>query len=141
MKLSAFNQENLQAIRNDVNTALKSVEERYGVTFDIGRISYSSESLRTKLTGTIVGAVPGASNSTEAQYLLGLKNHGYMYGVTEKDALKIFSANGNQYIFMGIKSSSKKYPFIVKRIDNGKLYKFPSYFSTQIKASKEFAQK
>lgn len=140
MKLTQFDTENLRAIRNDVNSALKAVEERYGVSFDIGRITYDSASLRAKLTGTLVGAVRGAGNSVEAQFLIGLKSYGYRYGLTEKDAKKIFSANNNQYIFMGIKPGSKKYPLIVKRIDNGKLYKFPSYFSTQIKASKEIAQ-
>jgi hypothetical protein len=60
--------------------------------------------------------------------------------LTEKDARKIFSANGQPYIFMGIKPSSKKYPFVVKRVSDGKMFKYPSYFSTQIKASKEFAQ-
>jgi hypothetical protein len=140
MKLKEFDKENLQAIRNDVNSALKAVEERYGVAFDIGRITYTSATIRTKLSGTIVGAVSGASNSVEAQLIIGLKSYGYIYGVSEKDAKKVFSANGNQYVFMGIKASSKKYPFVVKRVSDGKMFKFPSYFSAQIKASKEFAR-
>ena len=139
MKLTSFDSESLLAIRNDVTSALKTVEERYGVTFNIGRITYASDNLRAKLTGVLTSAV-GTGNSMDAQLIIGLKEYGHRYGLTIKDAKKVFSSNGKQYVFMGVKPSSKKYPLIVKCIETGKMYKYPAYFKEQIKASKEFAQ-
>jgi len=139
MKLTSFDRESLNAIRNDVTSALKTVEERYGVTFNLGRITYGSDNLRAKLTGALTSAV-GTDNSMEAQLIIGLKEYGHRYGLSIKDAKKVFSASGKQFVFMGIKPSSKKYPLIVKRIEDGKMYKYPVYFKEQIKASKEFAQ-
>lgn len=140
MKLTVFDRESLNAVRNDVTTALKVVEERYGITFDLGRITYGSDNLRAKLVGTLTSAVSGAENGFEVQLLMGLKSHGFRFGLTEKDYKKIFSSTGQPYIFMGIKPSSKKYPLVVKRVSDGKMFKYPAYFKEQIKASKEFAQ-
>jgi hypothetical protein len=44
---------------------------------------------------------------------------------TNLDKDKVAEYNGSRYKLIGYKRENKKYPFIVKNLDNNKPYKFP----------------
>lgn len=49
MKVTNFDKANLPAIRKDMEAALKSVSEKYGIVLDIGNITFTGNTFTAKL--------------------------------------------------------------------------------------------
>ena len=116
----AFNSENLKEMRGEINAALKGVEEKYGVNFSLGSISFTANDFRVKLTCT-ENTESGESVTPEA---LAFQRSAKSFGIT-KQLGDAFVSRGETYTIVGLLPRSKKYPLLGKNA-NGVTYKFPA---------------
>lgn len=108
-----FTKQNLSEIRKDIDSALKTIGEKYKIDIKLGNTSYNSNEFNTKLTGSILD-----------------KSYKDIY--IENDSLTIgkeFVAKNVTYIISDFKLTNRKYPFIIKNKATGTTYKVTeSYF-------------
>lgn len=116
----AFNKQELKEMRGEIAAALKSVEEKFGVDFSLGTISYTSNAFSAKLTCTQRNE-NGESVSPEA---LDFQRYAKQFGIT-KQLGDAFVSGGQTFTIVGLKPRSHKYPILGKGA-NGKVYKFPT---------------
>lgn len=120
--MATFNSTNIKEARADLEVVLRRFEEKYKVKFNIGRITYDSDSLRCKIeavkteSGESVAESKMKKDWSENAALIGLK-------VSDLGKTFFIGANINsQVIVKGIKPRNHRYPVIVET-PNGKLYK------------------
>lgn len=133
--MKEFNNQNLKTLRKEIDNALATVSKKHGIALSIGRITYDSNSFRTKLEAAVVGANVSGASLQEVQMRNALKEFGDMFGVSENDYGKPFFSNGSRYTLIGLKPSRPKYP-VIGMSARGTRYKFPESVLTQIKNKK-----
>lgn len=112
--------EKLEAIREDMEAALKKVGETYGVKFDVGRMTYGRDNFSVK-----VEAIEVNGESDEDFEKLNWNRSAVMYGFSEEDFGKTVCLRGEQFIVCGINVKSRKYPILANRSGNAKrVFKF-----------------
>jgi len=95
-------------IRKELAKALKSVEKKFGVTCEVGNMTYDDSEVRTKLTLRTNGALTKEEQTYDTyQKIEGLPKRGTIL----KDASVTYGYN----------TRARKYPVIVTK--NGKQYK------------------
>ena len=111
-----INDKNLYAFRDDFENAMLSLQEKYGVTISLGRITYGDERFSAKIT-VVNGRDPEvvARNRFDAvvwKYAhLGLRPG--MYN-------RIFRAtDGKLYAIQGFNLRARKWPIMTKRVSDG----------------------
>jgi hypothetical protein len=123
-KIVRFEKDVLRHMRNDINEALKSVCDKYGVSITIGNIKFSTIEFTTKMRCVItnnVGGLPSVQLQAE-QVVFNEYCHRYNLQLTDFGAK--FNFGSDKYEICGIKRSSHKYPILVKNLNTGKLFKF-----------------
>jgi len=117
----SFTKQNIEDVRNDILSALKKVELKHGVLFNLGRISYTNTDFRASLTCATNNS--GAVNTLQLEW----EKYCHVYGFNKTDFDKKVNLNGEVHQIIGIKSRNRKYPIITKKISNGKQYKWPQH--------------
>lgn len=115
-----FNRKNLPALRDEIAKALKNVEEKHGITFKLGGISFTDDHFRSKIEAYLTqkgGEVvdPGKIN---------FDRYARSFGLNKEDFGKKFSTCNGTYQICGIKLRSYKYPILAKNSKDGRTYKF-----------------
>lgn len=111
----------LKEIRLDINRALESVAEKYGVAIKAGNASFSSTNAVFKLE---LSSVVGSEVITkEKAAFLEFANS---LDIKKEALAQFFSFNGKMVKFIGYNPRSSKYPYI--GVIDGKEYRLPSSF-------------
>jgi hypothetical protein len=116
----SFSKENIKDIRNDIISALKKVEQKHGVLFNLGRITYYNTDFRASLQCHTND--DGAKSPIELEW----NKLCHSYGFKGTDLHEKVNLNGEVHQIIGLKSRNRKYPIITKKMGNGKQYKWTS---------------
>ncbi len=128
-KAMNINEKNLKQFRADFMNAVQPLREKYGVTIQLGNITYSQEYFTTKMT------VSNGQNKNDAARIafdanvwryeyLGFRKGMYMR--------KFIGASGRTYAIRGFEPRSPKYPIRMIDIETGESRKAPEGFVLQI---------
>jgi hypothetical protein len=123
MKRSNFTGAGVDTFRFEFADAVREFEAKTGLKLDIGRITYNSKQLTTKLTVTIVEA---GINPEDAAQRQSIKDNGWKFGLTEEDYNKRIEFLGNVYSLKGIKSRKQRFPIVAKKESTGQMFKLPA---------------
>jgi hypothetical protein len=112
-----FNKQNLKSFRTEMEDALGKVGKKYGVTFNIGNIRFTSDTFSTtvKCYGTATKSDTGKLEWDKSCF---------MFGFEKTDFNKMFTMTGKKYQIVGIRPRSFKYPIVGKEIGGTKSFKF-----------------
>jgi len=106
-----INKESVVAFRKDFEATVKNLEKMYGVSLELGPITFNEMMFKTKLTVTktdLVNTKTGeVKNDKEA---IAWHMHASRYGFKPEDFGREFSINTRKFIITGIKPSRHKYP-------------------------------
>lgn len=102
----------LKNFRNDFDAAVKALEEKYGVTVQLGNITFSEMKFTSKMTVTNKETKSGVS-AEQAEF----NDLAPMYGFEPSDYLKEFVQGGRTYTFVGFNPRAKKSPIKLRRDD------------------------
>lgn len=119
-KINKFEKDVLRHIRTDIDDALKSVCEKYGLVFKIGTIKFTAKEFHTKMTCVIINSENGTMENPDKVIFEQICRH---YSLTQADFGSEFIFGTDTYKICGIKMGSKKYPILAKRTD-GRIYRF-----------------
>lgn len=125
MKMKYFDRAALREVRNRMEEALKKVSDDLGISFEIGKIRYSSDMFRTQII-CVVANTSDDSSVAKVQW----NQYCSRYSLSPDDFGKTFKslsktqANAN-FEIVGCKPKSHKYPILAKNLSDGKTYKFP----------------
>jgi hypothetical protein len=113
-KLTQFDRQNLAAVRQSLNAALKSVEEEYGIKLGVGNIRFTTNMFKVSIEANITGenALP-----ISAPGLAPIGSKFRARGV------------GQVYTVVEHKPSNRSYPIIAVS-PNGTRYKFSNEIAT-----------
>jgi hypothetical protein len=116
-EVSSFDRATLRNIRADMERAMKSVADQYGITLDIGAMRFSDNEFSTRVTAK-TGDGTDAARNLWVQYQ-------FRHGMEASDFGREFESNGDTFRIAGFKPKGKKYPITAVRVRDGAKYKFP----------------
>jgi hypothetical protein len=124
MKITEFDNSNVDTVRTAIDAAIQTVAKEYGVQLTAGNLSYSPTNCTVKVECAIISA-EGNVHTREAE---DFKRYCHRYELQEEDLGKVFedTHSGERYKIIGCKPRSTKYPLIVQSVNTGKRYKFPA---------------
>jgi len=113
---------NLKNFRNDFVTSVKNLEERYGVSINLGNISYDD----TKFTAKIEVKNP----LSEAEEFASKARILTQWGIKPDMYRKIFKAeDGKEYMLVDLDTKARKNVCIIEKVpSDGKRYKCEETF-------------
>ena len=108
--------ESLDAFRDDFEKTVKSLEEKYDVTIEMGRITYGEQDFRAKITITNGRSVEEVERNKFDAEVWRYEHLGLQKGMYNR----LFRAtNGKIYAIRGFNPQAKKYPINVRCISDG----------------------
>lgn len=105
------NSQNIKEIREELNNALRTVTDKYGLQFTIGSISYGPNNISFTCRGTTL---------TEEDQFTSLCRE---YGFRPEDYRKSFRYRNKTYVLTGFDPHARSYPYIIQDTATGKTYK------------------
>ena len=121
MKIKTFDRSNLRLLTADIQTALKSVADNYGISLTYKSSRFSASNVTIKLEGAIVGA----GGVVETKERKDWKVYAEMFGLKSAWLDEAFVHGGDQFVICGLATRKSKYPVLAKCIKNNKTFKFP----------------
>lgn len=122
MKIKSFDKTNLRLLTADIQTALKSVADNYGISLTYKGARFSATNVSIKLEGAVIGA----GGVVETKERKDWKVYAEMFGLKSAWLDKTFVLAGDQYVISGLATRKSKYPVLAKCVRNNKTFKFPS---------------
>lgn len=121
MKIKEFDRTNLRQIQADIQTALKSVADNYGISLTYKGARFSATNVSIKLEGAVIGA----GGVVETKERKDWKVYAEMFGLKSAWLDKTFVVAGDSYIIAGLATRKSKYPVLATCVRNQKRFKFP----------------
>jgi hypothetical protein len=126
--ISSFDSNNLKQLRTEIDAALKTVQQKYGVRLSIGTISYDGVKATSRLTMIAVGdpttaADPKATMLAKAQS--DFNKYASSFGLKPEQYGATFKYGRDTYKLAGLKPGSPKYSILATNVSNGTTYKLP----------------
>ena len=119
-----MNDQNFREFRDDFAKAIKELEEKYGVKFEMGGITYDSKSFRFKVTATNANSIL----SPKEEFAKNVKALAFL-GLTENMYEQIFMGSDHkEYKLVGLNVNARKNCCVVISLINGKKYVCPPDF-------------
>lgn len=116
--IKSFNSKNIDVVNADIRKALKSVEDKYGITIKVGKVKYSENSYNAEMNVAIGQGLEAYRSAWIDLINLG---YGYAYNLKAEDFGTKVELNGKQYTIVGIRPKARTKPLNI--IDNeGKIY-------------------
>lgn len=123
--MKGFDRDNVRAFRKEIADALAPLQEKYGVTFELGNISFSFSEWHGKLTCKM-GTVEEIQKEKDLEPKQNLERYGQVYGITPEIYGKAFDINGRQFRVTGLKLHARKAPSVmIDRISDSKSFIIP----------------
>ncbi len=113
-------------LRTSIEDHLKHITECTGLAIDVGSASYSDTGVKFKVTLSVEGYDPGRTE---------FERVAVAFGLTAADYGKRLQHGDREYLLVGLKVKSPKYPIIAER--DGKRYKLPERFIKGLQAANE----
>ncbi len=126
--IKAFDPQNLKNVRADIDSALLAIKQKYGITLQIGNISYSPEKATARLTMVAVGDASTATDPRKAALAKAeaeFKSYAKSFGLKPEQFGATFTYGRDTYKLAGIKVRASKMPILGTSTRDGKTYKFP----------------
>ena len=120
--LTSFNKSNLADVRSALNTSLNDVADHFGITLEIGNISFQDNRFSTKLKANIVsedGVVQTREREDFTRYAQNL------CGLDPDWLDDSFTDNGKSYKITGLKTKARKNKIMLECSD-GRGYVAPA---------------
>jgi hypothetical protein len=138
--INGFDRSNLSQLRLELEKALQTVGNQYGIVFGIGSIRFDEKTFTSKLSAAITSKT--ASNSSNARvdvrdvmYAEAVKKYGYRYGVAETDIGKRVTIDGqNTWTFVGINTRGRRMPYIYQNMNGRRIKAARNYVNLTWKA-------
>ena len=111
-----INQESLAMFRSDLKDALKPLERKYGITLDLGRITYMKESFTARLTATNGSSKGDVERNNFDSAVWKYQHLGLAKGMYNR---LFIGADGKTYALQGFQPRARKYPLIVCDVKTG----------------------
>lgn len=125
-KITNLTRKDVQNLRDEMDAALAKVLAKHGVTADLGRMTFTNEEVRCKLTVSVNSTGPvGAVASTDSAEERKFKQYAYKFGLTGDEFGKTFKSRGTAFTIIKINPRAKRdgYPVIAQNA-RGTKYKF-----------------
>jgi len=111
----------LQAMRAELETAMKKIGAKHGITLTTGNATYSDDAFKMKISGT--------ANATDGSFVsqaeVDFKKFRGRFGLPENALRKSVKVGNEHFVITGLKPRSFKYPVLGKSAADGKSYKLP----------------
>lgn len=120
MKIDRFTRANLKTLDEAIVEAVQPVAEKFGIQIKRGSGTFTPTDYKVKL----ICAVQNLDGTYETPERTDFKQLAPIYGLTADDIDMTFKWNEEKYNLIGIRARSRKFPFIGKRIRDGKRFKF-----------------
>jgi len=137
MKITQINRDVCKKLRVDMNEAIRSKLEEYGLEGEFLNGSFDSELVTFKVDIKIAGAMDKRDKQLSSSLSWYVKYLAEDLEVDEEEILNKeyseFSGDTNwrrstYYKLVGYNSKAKRYPLIMENTKDGKRYKFPESF-------------
>lgn len=115
-----FTKPELKNFREDFSSAVKELEKKYGVSIELGSITYTANDFHAKME-VKKNVVEGNISYDQAEF----EKYCMIFGLTKDFYGKKFSMNGKTFTVSGINTKAHKMP-VLATCDDGKTYKFAS---------------
>lgn len=114
----------LRQLREDMDKALESVGQKYGIVIKAGtaKYSYDGTNCEFKVAASAISATGVVIDKRANDF----KNYCSLYNLVESDLNKKFMFNGKIFQISGLNANAPKFPIIGKNIVTGKGFKFRS---------------
>lgn len=119
--IEKFTPNNLKEIRVSIQDALKEVEEQYGITFKLGRITYEELSMKLGVECSIGTGLDAARTKFESDIRRG---YGGIFELEEEDFGQKMLLSGKVYTIVGLNTRARTKPLQMVD-DEGKRYSVP----------------
>jgi len=125
MKITQINKEVCRQLRVDMNEAIRSKLEEYGLEGEFLNGSFDNELVTFKVDIKIAGAMDKRDKKLSDSLTWYAKYIAEELGVNKDDILnKEYRMGVTRYKLIGYNSKAKAYPIIMQDIKTGKKYKF-----------------
>jgi len=129
MKITQINRDVCKQLRVDMNEAIRSKLEEYGLEGEFLNGSFDDELVTFKVDIKIAGAMDKREKQLSSSLSRYVKYLAEDLEVDEREILnREYYGSGDQYKLVGYNSKAKRYPLIMENIKDGKRYKFPESF-------------
>ena len=115
--MNTFNRQNLKQLRQEIDQAVQALGKKHGIEFTTDGATYADKYATFKLKVNTLG------NSEEAIQFDRFK---LLHGLHHLSPGDTIQHRNTRYKILGMKPRSKKYPFLVENLGNGKTYKVPT---------------
>jgi len=119
--MKEFTKDSLKVLRKDIDSALKSVADKHGLSLMLGNIRFNEESFTGKLEARVTDK-PG-----ETTMAADFRALAHSYGLSPSLLGQVLSINGKRYKIVGLKPRNRKYPVIAESVATGKRFKFAAF--------------
>jgi len=133
MQIGSFTKDNLKnVVRPAIQAALDKVGAEYGMKIALGNISFGQFEFKASVKTTIESsaAKEEAKNKEIREFNEYASYLGFKSSVLGCEFTSLMS--GGRFRIVGVKMSSRKYPILAKRLEDGKVYKFSATFIKSI---------
>ena len=115
-----MNRATLQEFRKDFQEHVKGLEEKYGVTIQMGNITYGETDFhfKTEVKNKV------SSEEAERQQKDDFDRYCRLYGFDSSDYRKQFQYGNSTYEFIGFEPKKRKYPCLCKEVTGEKMLVF-----------------
>ena len=146
MKITQINRDVCKQLRVDMNEAIRSKLEEYGLEGEFLNGSFDSELVTFKVDIKIAGAMDKRDKQLSSSLSWYVK---YLANDLEVDEEEILNREYSEYSgdkwkpstyykLVGYNSKAKRYPLIMENIKDGKRYKFPESFIRNARFSSRY---
>lgn len=112
MKVTQFNSQSLKELRSEINAALATVSQKYGIDLSIGTISYDTGKATTRLTMETKSESNGISVPKGAAYLS-------LFDLPKDAFEREFTLQGVRFRLTELKTNRPKNPCSITRVSDG----------------------
>lgn len=124
-KLETMTKSAIRAMRADIEAALASVEQKYGVKVRLGNAGYDSTSVRFRNVEVVIG---GDAQEVERNQFDRLAVHQWSQSlgraIASSDYGKTFTCRGRRIKFIGCAPKSRKYCWLGRDIASNRVFKY-----------------
>ena len=129
MKYTEINRDVCKQLRVDMNEAIRSKLEEYGLEGEFLNGSFDDELVTFKVDIKIAGAMDKREKQLSNSLSWYVKYLAEDLEVDEREIInREYYGSGDNYKLVGYNSKAKRYPLIMENTKDGKRYKFPESF-------------
>ena len=132
-----INSDSLQEFRQDFNTAVEDLQEKYGLSINAKRIIYNKSGFRFKVE--VTNSKP--EDAERVRFENAIRECGWKFPLRDASSynMEVWFPELNECNLIGISTRSKKYPILIRAQETGKVYKYTySGFEKWMKMPEKF---